>query len=382
MTDNQQWQAPDARPVQPTTPAPASASPLGAPGGPPPQQYPGMPLGWTPPPKPGVVPLRPMTLGTILSGSFQVLRRNPRPTLGPALIISIITTGLQTVGQVALLGPYLQQTSTNSISSLSSLGALYTNLLGSSVPALLLGVLGTAILQGIIALEVGRALLGDKQKLAGLLRQLKGRLLPLIGWGFLLILALAVAGGIVIGPAALLLSAGGAAVGFGVLILVLGSAAVIAGSIWLGTRLIFVPSSIVLERLKLMDAVRRSWSLTTGFFWRTFGIQALVNLMIAVGVSIVTTPVSLIFSLGGLVLNPNGSLTDFTSTFVLSTIVTGAVTAIIGSVGNVVQVASTSLMYVDLRMRKEGLDLDLARYVEARAAGATGLPDPYKRVAP
>ncbi|CAN5248222.1 hypothetical protein BH11ACT3_BH11ACT3_25380 [soil metagenome] len=382
MTDNQQWQAQEGRTVQPTTPAPASASPLGAPGGPPPQQYPGMPLGWTPPPKPGVVPLRPMTLGTILSGSFQVLRRNPRPTLGPALIISIITTGLQTVGQVALLGPYLQHTSTNSISSLSSLGALYTNLLGSSVPALLLGVLGTAILQGIIALEVGRALLGDKQKLAGLLRQLKGRLLPLIGWGFLLILALAVAGGIVIGPAALLLSAGGAAVGFGVLILVLGSAAVIAGSIWLGTRLIFVPSSIVLERLKLMDAVRRSWSLTTGFFWRTFGIQALVNLMIAVGVSIVTTPVSLIFSLGGLVLNPNGSLTDFTSTFVLSTIVTGAVTAIIGSVGNVVQVASTSLMYVDLRMRKEGLDLDLARYVEARAAGATGLPDPYKRVAP
>jgi hypothetical protein len=42
----------------------------------------------------------------------------------------------------------------------------------------------------------------------------------------------------------------------------------------------------------------------------------------------------------------------------------------------VVQSATTGLIYIDLRMRKEGLDLDLARFVEETSAGANP-PDPY-----
>src|SRR5690606_17141166 len=36
--------------------------------------------GWTPPVKPGLIPLHPLTVGNILGGTFSVMRRNPRAT--------------------------------------------------------------------------------------------------------------------------------------------------------------------------------------------------------------------------------------------------------------------------------------------------------------
>jgi len=39
--------------------------------------------------------------------------------------------------------------------------------------------------------------------------------------------------------------------------------------------------------------------------------------------------------------------------------------------------ATTAVIYIDLRMRKEGLDLELIRFVEARSAGEPEPPDPY-----
>ena len=52
------------------------------------------------------------------------------------------------------------------------------------------------------------------------------------------------------------------------------------------------------------------------------------------------------------------------------------VTSIVGAIGSVIQSAAVSLLYLDLRMRKEGLDLELVRFVEARQTGHE-LPDPY-----
>jgi hypothetical protein len=85
VTDSTSWQPPAG-----TTP-PAAPSPY-APPSPAPQQPgwapPGPPAGWTPPPKPGLIPLRPLTFGTLLGASFQVLRRNPRPTFGFSLLVT------------------------------------------------------------------------------------------------------------------------------------------------------------------------------------------------------------------------------------------------------------------------------------------------------
>jgi uncharacterized membrane protein YciS (DUF1049 family) len=57
-------------------------------------------------------------------------------------------------------------------------------------------------------------------------------------------------------------------------------------------------------------------------------------------------------------------------------VLSSAVVAVVTAVGLVLQSATASLLYLDLRMRKEGLDLELLRYVEARQTGAE-VADPY-----
>ncbi|MCU1513934.1 MAG: hypothetical protein JWO10_1024, partial [Microbacteriaceae bacterium] len=94
MSDNGQWQSPGG-PVPPF--AGYAPAPTGTPAAGQGNQ------GWTPPPKPGLIPLRPLDLGTILGAAFRVLRRNPKPTFGAALLIQgiayfviIVAVGLVT----------------------------------------------------------------------------------------------------------------------------------------------------------------------------------------------------------------------------------------------------------------------------------------------
>ena len=148
--------------------------------------------------------------------------------------------------------------------------------------------------------------------------------------------------------------------------------------VWLWVKLGFVPAIIVLERTSIRAAMRRSWALTRAGFWRIFGIRLLVAAMIGVATNIVTTPISLIFSIAGGVLTPTGSTAAGAGqTLVITLIVTQAVTAVISAVGLVLSASTLALLYLDQRMRFEGLDLDLARYVEYRQAGGQDLRDPY-----
>ena len=80
-----------ARPVaRPDSGAAVSARPAVASAGPTPFGAPASTPGWSPPPKPGLIPLRPLSLGVILGGSFSVLRKSPQATLLPALIASLV----------------------------------------------------------------------------------------------------------------------------------------------------------------------------------------------------------------------------------------------------------------------------------------------------
>jgi uncharacterized membrane protein YciS (DUF1049 family) len=150
-------------------------------------------------------------------------------------------------------------------------------------------------------------------------------------------------------------------------------------ALWLGTKLAFVPAAIVLERLPIRAAIARSWTLTRGYFWRTLGIQLLVNVMIYFASQIVSVPVSLILSLVMSLTVPTGGTTDpvaMGAPVIIGLVVSSAIIAVVTAIGLVLQAATASLLYLDLRMRKEGLDLELQRFVEARETGAQ-VPDPY-----
>ncbi|MDQ1530498.1 MAG: hypothetical protein QOE37_603, partial [Microbacteriaceae bacterium] len=80
-------QAPDARPTGANAEPPRYGEriPGWTPSAPPPppsgQPAPGLlpaPQGYTPPPKPGLIPLHPLSFGQLLGAAFGVLRWNPR----------------------------------------------------------------------------------------------------------------------------------------------------------------------------------------------------------------------------------------------------------------------------------------------------------------
>jgi hypothetical protein len=394
VSDNENWQAPSAN-TPPQAPPPPLGSPRPNPYGPPAGYAPppphGAPHGWTPPPKPGLIPLRPMTLGPILAASFQVMRRNPRATLGPALIISVVLAIVTAIGVTAYVGAISRIAYAGNAADADALAA---GSLVVSVLVLLLGgaaiTVATAVLQALIVTEVARGTVGEKLRLGQLWAKARGRLGAVIGYTLLLILGAAIVITLLFGLIAVVTAAamsgttssssnfaGSMVAVFGVVIVgYLGAAAV---ALWLGTRLAFVPAAIVLERLPIRAAVVRSWTLTRGYFWRTLGIQLLVAVMISFATQIVTFPVSLILSLAmTLVIPTGGSSTpgEMTAPAIIALVLSSAVVAVVTAVGLVLQSATASLLYLDLRMRKEGLDLELLRYVEARQTGAE-VADPY-----
>ena len=130
----------------------------------------------------------------------------------------------------------------------------------------------------------------------------------------------------------------------------------------------------MLERLSIRRSIRRSWSLTNGFFWRTLGVLWLIAVIVSVIAQIVTTPLSLLFSVVISLVDPNASFGAYLPAAGLY-ILTLLVGLVFGAVAAVVQSAAVALVYIDLRMRKEGLDLDLQRFVEA--APGSDPADPY-----
>jgi len=336
---------------------------------------------WTPPPKPGLIPLRPLTLGDILSASFQVLRRNPRPTFGAALLINgvVLLVSIVVVGVVAFLA--FSRTFSGSEADQEALIAGATGIVALS--ALIPGVVSiaaNAILQGIIALEVARGTVGEKLTLRGLWSLAKGRIGTLVGWAFLVTSALGLAVLSVVGAVVAAAVTGGTAGIVGaVLIGLLGGGALLVCGWWIGTRVSLVSTAIMIERLTLGAAIRRSWTLTTGYFWRTLGIQLLVAVVISVVSQIISTPVGLILGMATTVLNPNGDNTAALVGVVVVYLVFIVVTLVFGALAVVIQTAASALIYIDLRIRKEGLDLDLGRFVESRQSGAP-VADPYAPV--
>jgi hypothetical protein len=376
VTESTSWQPPaGGEPQQPAAP-----SPFGPPAGSPPPApgATGTP-GWTPPPKPGLIPLRPLTLGTLLGAAFQVLRRNPRPMFGFALLLTgfIFIMTLVVVGVVTFFAVTRTVTATGADAETIAAGSVATIILSAFIPVVL-SIVVTAVLQGIVVLEVARGTLGEKLRLGGLWRAAKGRIGALIGWSLLITAVVVVALALVAVIIGLIIAFGGVAgIAIGVLLGIVAVGGAIVLGFWLGTRLSLVPSVLMLERVPLREAIRRSWSLTIGYFWKTLGIQLLVAVIVQTVAGIISAPLQLVFALGTFLINPNDDQTGLIIAGVVLYILTIVVSIVFGAIAAVVQAATTALIYIDLRMRKEGLDLELSRFVEARQAGDTSVPDPY-----
>ena len=392
MTDEQKWASPGA-----AVPASAAAvPPIMPPVGPPVDPrfvgqdsgagggYPysgGAQPGWTPPPKPGLIPLRPLDLGTILGASFRVLRRNPKPTFGAALLIqgSVYLLLILAVAGVSFTAVSRVNSSTSQNTDQITAGATGLIVVASIIPALL-AVIASAVLQGIIVLEVSSGTVGEKLTLRALLTKARGRIGALIGWAALVVLALTVVLGVIVVIIVLLVvSLGTGGIIAAVLIGFLASIGLAVVYVWLSTKLALVSSVLMIERLSIREAVARSWSLTEGYFWRTFGITLLVAVIVGFVSQVASIPLSIVTQFATVLFDPQGQKgSGVTVLLVVVGLLAVVIAVVIRSITSVVQSATTGLIYLDLRIRKEGLDLELVRYVEAKQSGNANAVDPLR----
>jgi len=385
--DTTPWVAPGARDRPSGDPGPGAAvPPTGEPSAAP---YPPPPWeaarasgptggGWTPPPRPGLVPLRPLSLGDVLGAAFRVVRRNPRPTFGFALLVSLVIGALTGVVVIGLLWSMLERASMATEADRDAIlaGGALTIVLASIATGIVTVAL-IALPQGIISLEVARGALAERHTLRSLWRSARGRIWVLVGWTLLVTAIVATGIAIAVGIVALVALAGGVAgIVVAILLGLLLAAGLVVLSVWLGTKIAFVPAALMIERRRLRAAIARSWRLTRGRFWRVFGTTLLVNVVIYVAAQVITAPISVIGGMAGVLVNPNQSVEVVNTTTLVLLVVNLAVTTVFQAITLVAQGAVPALLYLDARMRDEGLDLELQRFVEDRAAGRPAV-DPF-----
>jgi len=333
---------------------------------------------WTPPPKRGLVPLRPIPLGVVLSAPFRLQRRAPRTTLAPALVVSLVTTSLAlllqwalTIGPRAALDAAYYQDFLLAANLLNVLGVV-----GWWVP-LVLAFPATALLAGVVVIPASRSLLAERVSFRGLRWRLQHRLGRLILWTVLV--GLAAAGVLTLAALPPILLAVSTPLGlvFGFLVAFLELCAIGVGLGYVAGRLGFTSHAIAIDGLGIGGAIRRSWALTRRAGWRLYLTQLLIWVIIGMAAALLVLPIGWALDIAAGLVFPNGPTQLEAEWYgAARTVILTAVTAIVGAFGLVVQTVCGALFYLDARMRVEGLDLTLARYVDERQRGVA-VADPF-----
>lgn len=350
----------------------------------------GQPPGWAPPPRPGLIPLRPLTFGQLLGTPFQLMRRHVKALFGPALLIQVLIlfASLALVGSTSAWFAYRLARAEPADRSAILAGGIATVVL-SALIAVALGIIGSGLLQGIVVIAVANGTLGHKPKAGQLWRATRGRRWALAGFVSIttcgLVVALLIPAAIAVGviaPGAASGGASGAAIALGVVLALVAGLGVAVLAAWLWAKTSLAAAAIVLERRGIRAAIARSWSLSRGGFWRVFGAQALVICICYVATQLISTPVTLIAEFALQAAFPTGAPTaaqvDSTGAALAGIlyVVLIALTLIVSTVTSVIEAGAAVVVYIDQRMRREGLDLTLTRYVEA-AQSAQPLMDPF-----
>ncbi len=325
-------------------PGPARPAPWSAPdasGADRPQSPPGSPAPVRTAPEPiyrqqqDGIPLRPLGVGDLLDGTFTTIRRNPRATIGLAallvtlqqllsVVFELVTDGLPTFGSLQ-----------DEAFSLQAIGGF-----GGIVGTLLAAVVG-AVLTGMLVVVVSEDVLGRRVTAAEVWRRIRRRLgalvvaaafagiLPYVGLVFLLV------------PGAILWAA------------------------WALTT-----PALVLEGIGPFAALRRSWRLARPDLIRVWWVRTLSVLIGFLMSFLIAVP----FEAAGLLLAFATGADDDSrpgiTVVVLVVSVLGAIAA--GMITAPFLAGVLALLYIDRRMRAEGLDLVLRR--QERMAGAQRSP--------
>jgi MFS family permease len=325
-----------------------------------------------------VVALRPMALGDIFNGAFSYVRDNPRTTFVLALVVMAIASSVSAIASALLPAETLTSLdeiladpaafdpedpifqSSPLVSLLSMLGSLIT-------------LVGGAVLLGLLAAVVGMAVLGRRLTVAEAWEAVRGQVGSIIGLAFVklgmqIVMAVVffVAMMVVVFVAVLLsfaFQSFGAAIAVGLLVALLGIAAVAAPALWIWIRLYYAMPLVVLERIGPFQAIARSWRLSQGAWWRTFGYWLLALVIVSVVNLILGLPFGVVLGFDILPYGDYGVVVTAAISYVVTVLVYALTQPFLAGVN--------TLLYLDLRMRREGLDLHLQQAAQqGRAVGS------------
>lgn len=377
--DDSDWQSPSDDSADRESPRPRDDAPrFGAYGSPPPGRgdagYPVPPAfndaGWGAAPggfflapKPGIIPLRPLSIGEIISGAFESLRANPRAMFLPSLIVLTATGALSAVlnylGASFLLSRVDDLFNSSDV-RISGILPVFMGSFASQMVGALLTALATTILTGLLIVAVSRSVLGRIATPGEVWERTRGRILPLIGQTLLITLITVIADAIIVVIGVVLIviiaaSVTGPDPGAGAIVITLLAALaliviVFIAAAFLVVRLSLAPAALMLENTGVVEGIGRSWALTRGSFWRVLGILVLAGLITGLVTGTLSFGLGMVLgviSVGLPAAQPLVSAVTVLLTSVLSALVLPFTAAV------------TALTYIDLRMRTEGLDVEL-----------------------
>lgn len=321
--------------------------------------------------KPGIVPLRPLGVGEILDGAVSTMRAHWRTVLGFSLAVAVVTQGLSTAAEGILLrdltgiGALENNPAPTLSETMDAIGGSYVG----SLVTLLIGLLGSILVTAVLTVVVSRAVLGRPVSTGDAWRSARPQLPRLIG--LLLLIPLMLVGVLAVGvaPGVALMLSGAEAQGSA--LLMLGLLASMAAALWIWIRYCLAAPALMLEQQGVIPSLRRSAKLVRGAWWRVCGVQILTQvLLMFVGVLIQIPTSAAAVAIGGEESMNwlSGGSGTVSWTFL---VVTGVGAMLAATVSFPVSAGVTALLYMDQRIRREALDLELAR-----AAGIPGYGRP------
>lgn len=302
--------------------------------------------------------LRPRTVAEVLDHAFRLYRKNFVTFISILAVVHIpiqLITVASTLFFVGDLGRIQEEASSGSFSTRNTsglfafLGAFYVVVLGVA----LLGGLVQKLSEGALTAGVADSHLDKPVTFGTAYRQMLQRIGPLLG---LILLQTLITFAVFIPFILLILfgigfsfsdntaGAGGGLICFGCILMPLA----LIGLLYLTIRLTVTTPSLIIEKLGPVEAIRRSWGLIQNFWWRTLALQAILFIL---GYIVQIGPGALV----------SGLVSAFAPRdFVLQQVASGFVTTFTTLLFLPIQLISITLYYFDLRVRKEGYDLETA----------------------
>jgi len=314
--------------------------------------------------QPGIVALRPLPFGDFITVPFKAMRFNRAVIVGGPLLlfaVSGVLTGLA-------LWVAFNDSQLNLFSYYDSYQGVSSTTIITGAVALLSWVVSDVLATSIVYPAVARAMLGERISLSAALKTIVPRIGHLLLFSLIAFLPLLIVGGVAFVMTAVASSSSDSAFGaamlgfFAIIFLViipLGGAIAVYSAAARG--------AIILERTSAFRAINRAFKLVPGRFWWS----VLIILVVGLIVGAVQQAFGFVTQIAGVV--PGALAPDSTAVIVIGFFVAYLFQLTAICVTQYSFFGSTNaLIYLDMRMRKEGLAFDLAKAAEARHAASQG----------